>query len=622
MATTKPGFALIDGASINVLDYGAVGDGATDDTAAIQAAMDAAVAAGGSTVRIPAGSYNVGSPLIHKSSAVPIKLLGDGNRKSLLVATAAFDTILLLTGEACASANISSLPSAGFIDSFTIQDGGYYDTAPTAIVTGTAGATPPTVTPVLTGNKVTSVTIDTAGTSDFTAAWIEFDVNKTTLVERTSNVATVTTSGVHLLTTGDLVQITGTTADSGSFNTAYVSVTVTSTTEFTYASTGGDIGSTAETDGLTRKQHSYKSLGLHVEEIGFSTFGYSTHCVKAERGSWQFVFDKCRFVGNQAASIFDIRGDFANIQNCIFAPSGATTVGLNITARGIDSHIAHNRFGGIGRGIRIDTLYAGQNPTAGGSINRPQGITFLDNHMICTGTWNFFINQCLYIDFTENWIVESATYQVYIAGLASNLNFIGGYIGGTTGAVCAYIESTVGNDVSFTGVNFNIGTYGIRCVAAGSDILDGLRVTGCGFMSMSVVSIRMDSVTNAVISNNIDRGTPSSGSWYTEATVGSGSYSFNGNSWHTADPGSFDTGAEYHWGNDTGIVMKNSGVKTSTTGTSDTITHGLTRTPTIITATPYDADAGSWFFSTPGGTTAAINWKTSSAPKWSWMAEV
>ena len=38
-------------------EFGAAGDGRTDDTAAIQAALDAAHAAGGGTVRIPAGTY-------------------------------------------------------------------------------------------------------------------------------------------------------------------------------------------------------------------------------------------------------------------------------------------------------------------------------------------------------------------------------------------------------------------------------------------------------------------------------------------------------------------------------------------------------------------------------------
>lgn len=43
--------------TFNVRDFGAVGDGATDDTEAIQAAIDAAEAAGGGTVYFPAGDY-------------------------------------------------------------------------------------------------------------------------------------------------------------------------------------------------------------------------------------------------------------------------------------------------------------------------------------------------------------------------------------------------------------------------------------------------------------------------------------------------------------------------------------------------------------------------------------
>src|SRR5882757_11466273 len=44
-------------ASFNVRAYGAKGDGATLDTAAINAAIDAAAAAGGGTVYFPAGTY-------------------------------------------------------------------------------------------------------------------------------------------------------------------------------------------------------------------------------------------------------------------------------------------------------------------------------------------------------------------------------------------------------------------------------------------------------------------------------------------------------------------------------------------------------------------------------------
>ena len=43
----------------NVKDFGATGNGVTNDTQAIQAAVDAAHAAGGGSVYIPSGTYIV-----------------------------------------------------------------------------------------------------------------------------------------------------------------------------------------------------------------------------------------------------------------------------------------------------------------------------------------------------------------------------------------------------------------------------------------------------------------------------------------------------------------------------------------------------------------------------------
>ena len=60
---------------INVKDYGAQGDGTTDDTAAIQAAFDASVPTGGQTVFFPAGTYKTTGTLNSRPS---LRIVGSG----------------------------------------------------------------------------------------------------------------------------------------------------------------------------------------------------------------------------------------------------------------------------------------------------------------------------------------------------------------------------------------------------------------------------------------------------------------------------------------------------------------------------------------------------------------
>jgi hypothetical protein len=57
MALTKVTYSMIDGASANVLDYGADATGVSDSRAAFQAAVTAVIAAGRGTVFVPSGTY-------------------------------------------------------------------------------------------------------------------------------------------------------------------------------------------------------------------------------------------------------------------------------------------------------------------------------------------------------------------------------------------------------------------------------------------------------------------------------------------------------------------------------------------------------------------------------------
>src|SRR5260370_30190545 len=54
-----PGWSAM-GAHFNILDYGAKNDGSAPGTEAFRAAIQAANAAGGGTVFVPAGEYNAG----------------------------------------------------------------------------------------------------------------------------------------------------------------------------------------------------------------------------------------------------------------------------------------------------------------------------------------------------------------------------------------------------------------------------------------------------------------------------------------------------------------------------------------------------------------------------------
>src|SRR5690242_14152670 len=59
--------------TFNIRDYGATGNGSSNDTAAIQKAIDAAAAAGGGTVRVPSGTYKSANS-IHLKSNITIQL--------------------------------------------------------------------------------------------------------------------------------------------------------------------------------------------------------------------------------------------------------------------------------------------------------------------------------------------------------------------------------------------------------------------------------------------------------------------------------------------------------------------------------------------------------------------
>ena len=94
MSLTKASYSMITGAPANVLDYGAVGDGTTDDTAAIQAALDA-----NTCIVFPPRTYRVTSVTIDSFKTIycngaQIKALSDSFNPVVL--TGRYNTIFNL----------------------------------------------------------------------------------------------------------------------------------------------------------------------------------------------------------------------------------------------------------------------------------------------------------------------------------------------------------------------------------------------------------------------------------------------------------------------------------------------------------------------------------------------
>jgi hypothetical protein len=128
---------MITGAPVNVKDYGAVGNGVTNDQAAFALAI-AAVASTGQAIYVPAGTYVIGSAL---TSTGHLNMVGDGDKSILDFSAATIGgSCITVSGALTQIQNISSAsiynlsvtfasaPSLAIDDVFCIYDTDLWNT--------------------------------------------------------------------------------------------------------------------------------------------------------------------------------------------------------------------------------------------------------------------------------------------------------------------------------------------------------------------------------------------------------------------------------------------------------------------------------------------------------------
>ena len=105
----------------NVVDYGAVGNGSTDDTLALQATIDAAELNGGGVVFLPKGIYKITSELVHNIADVGggVMIVGESRYGTVIKAYTNTQTVIKFTN--VDGSGIENLT----IDSGVTKTGGY-----------------------------------------------------------------------------------------------------------------------------------------------------------------------------------------------------------------------------------------------------------------------------------------------------------------------------------------------------------------------------------------------------------------------------------------------------------------------------------------------------------------
>lgn len=119
MSLTKATYSMIQYAPVNVRDYGATGDGSTDDTAAIQSAIDEA--GDGNIVFIPAGTYMINDTGLTAINPCIIQGVGEASILQKITNTSGSYVMLTVNG----GSTVQNLTFIGDWESHVASTGEY-----------------------------------------------------------------------------------------------------------------------------------------------------------------------------------------------------------------------------------------------------------------------------------------------------------------------------------------------------------------------------------------------------------------------------------------------------------------------------------------------------------------
>jgi hypothetical protein len=360
-------------------------------------------------------------------------------------------------------------------------------------------------------------------------------------------------------------------------------------------------------------------INIDILDLQIDTQGYDTRCVLVSPQTsslWPITFQNCIFYGTRSGGLVDTSGILNTFINCQFFANNANTTGINFIDNNQNSSVMTCLFFGLGKGIETST--------AGGTAC--QGIRIINSVFACTKTSVTIGGNTGYTKLIGN--IFDQVYNEYVVNVTGGsylTEMTNNYFGGATGnssPLLNFEPTTYGHTV--TGNTFQQGYIGIQCGANATGHVSYVIIDANTFLQLTFTSILLDSVVPAKVTNNIDQGSPTAGSFITYSTDMNGTYIFDNNQWSTTTLAGFDAVATYYFGNDLGVYGRRILSTSVGSGTSATITHGLIQTPSkvIFSLNTGATNPGASWISNVGFSTFTVNWTNATAATIYWEAQV